>query len=450
MPPLAAFGPAIGLIVALAVTHLLLNFFAPDADQTLLPIAGMLTAIGVLMSIRSAPYVPQGDASGAKQLAFVIVGLGLCILTIWGTRDLRWLRNFKYTWAVAGIVLVGITLARAHSFSTNAPSRDVLPIGIGGFSIQPSEILKICLVVFFAGYLSENREMLAQSFYRIGPLKLPPLKHLGPLVVMLGIALLIFVGVRELGLAILIFGLFLSMLYVASNRPIYVVGSLVIFAVGAYIALHIFSYAATRVQIVGGAFDDPLGSGYQIVQGLIAFANGGIFGAGLGQGQPYIVPASNTDFVASSFGEEFGFAGVLALIALFMLLVYRGMHVALARARPVQPAHGGRPDLRLRLADAGHPRRQPQADAAHRHPAALRRLRRQLAARQLHHHRAAAAPLAANDPDARPQPRATRTLHRGAPGDPDRQAPDALARAERARGRQSNAARVPFVSISVR
>ncbi len=332
VPLIAAFGPAIGLIVALVVTHLLLNFFAPDADQTLLPIAGMLTTIGVLMSIRLGPYVPQGTASGYKQLAFAIVGLGLCVLTIWGTRDLRWLRNFKYTWAVVGIALVGITVVRAGSFSTNAPSRDVLPIGIGGFSIQPSEILKICLVVFFAGYLSENREMLAQSFYRLGPLKLPPLKHLGPLVAMLGIALLIFVGVRELGLAILIFGLFLSMLYVASNRPIYVIGSVVIFAVGAYLALHIFSYAATRVQIVGGAFDDPLGAGYQIVQGLIAFANGGIFGAGLGQGQPFIVPASNTDFVASSFGEEFGFAGVLALIALFMLLVYRGMHVAI-RAR---------------------------------------------------------------------------------------------------------------------
>ena len=332
LPPVAEFLPAIGLIAALFGTHLLLNFIAPDADQTLLPIVGMLSAIGVLMSIRLGPYVPQGVGSGAKQLGYVIIGLGFCVLTVRATRDLRWLRNYKYTWAAVGIVLVGITLVRAHSFSTNAPSRDVLTIGVGGLSMQPSEILKICLVIFFAGYLSENQEMLAQAFYRLGPLRLPPLKHLGPLIAMLGIALAIFVEVRELGLAILIFGLFLSMLYVASNRPMYVVGSLAVFALGAYAAFHVFSYAATRVQIVGSAFNDPLGAGYQIVQGLIAFAHGGIFGAGLGQGKPWIVPASNTDYVAASFGEEFGFAGVLALIGLFMLLLYRGMHIAL-RAR---------------------------------------------------------------------------------------------------------------------
>jgi cell division protein FtsW (lipid II flippase) len=224
----------------------------------------------------------------------------------------------------------------------------VLTIGPGGFSMQPSEILKICLVIFFAGYLSENREMLAQAFYQLGPLKLPPLKHLGPLIVMLGIALTIFVGVRELGLAILIFGLFLSMLYVASNRPMYVVGSLLIFVLGAILAFHVFTYAQTRVQIVSTAFSKSASTvchnadgstvpiynceGFQIVQGLIDFANGGVLGTGLGQGQPWIVPASNTDYVAASFGEEFGFAGVLALIGLFMLLVYRGMHVAL-RAR---------------------------------------------------------------------------------------------------------------------
>jgi cell division protein FtsW (lipid II flippase) len=349
LPPLAAFGPAIGLIAALLGTHIVLNIIAPDADQTLLPIAGTLSAIGVLMSIRLGPYVAQNGANlGAKQLVWVIIGLGFCLLTVWATRDLRWIRNFKYTWAAVGIALVGVTLARAHSFSTNAPSRDVLTIGPGGISMQPSEILKICLVIFFAGYLSENREMLAQAFYRLGPLKLPPLKHLGPLIAMLGIALVIFVGVRELGLAILIFGLFLSMLYVASNRPMYVVGSLAVFVLGAFLAIHVFTYAQTRVQIVSTAFSTapsqvcrnadgstvPIFNceGFQIVQGLIDFANGGVFGTGLGQGKPWIVPASNTDYVAASFGEEFGFAGVLALIGLFMLLVYRGMHVAL-RAR---------------------------------------------------------------------------------------------------------------------
>jgi cell division protein FtsW (lipid II flippase) len=333
LPPLDAFTPIFGLIAALFGAHLLLVIIAPDADQTLLPIAGMLTSIGVLMSLRLGPDIGV-PTLGLKQLAFAIAGLAVCVLTVWATRDLRWLRNYKYTWAAVGIVLVGITLLHSHSLSTNAPSRDVLNIGSGGLSFQPSEILKICLVIFFAGYLSENREMLAISNLRVGPLKLPPLKHLGPLIAMLGLALLIFLGVKELGLAILVFGLFLSMLYVASNRPSYIIGSVVAFALGALVIYRIFPYAQQRIAIVGNAFDTTppariaYNAGFQIVQGLIAFGNGGVFGAGLGLGKSWIVPFSHTDYIAASFGEEFGFAGVLALIGLFMLLVYRGMHIA--------------------------------------------------------------------------------------------------------------------------
>jgi cell division protein FtsW (lipid II flippase) len=195
-------------------------------------------------------------------------------------------------------------------------------------------LLKICLVIFFAGYLSENREMLASGGYRFGPFTLPPFKHLGPLLVMLGISLLMFMYVRELGLALLIFGLFLSMLYVASDRPMYVVTSLLLFAAAATLAFKLYPYAQTRLDLLGSAFNPDVAhnDGYQIVQGLIAFASGGVFGSGLGLGHPTIVPASNTDYIAAAFAEEFGFAGILAMIALFMLLVYRGMHIA-SRAR---------------------------------------------------------------------------------------------------------------------
>jgi cell division protein FtsW (lipid II flippase) len=336
LPPLDAFTPAFGLIAALFAAHLLLVIIAPDADQTLLPIAGMLTSIGVVMATRLGPDIGQLNL-GTKQLVFAIAGLAICVLTVWATRDLSWIRNFKYTWAAVGLVLVAITLVHAHSFSTNAPSRDVLTIGSGGLSFQPSEILKICLVIFFAGYLSENREMLAASYLRIGPFRLPPLKHLGPLILMLGMALLIIIVVKEQGLAILIFGLFLAMLYVASDRPTYVAGAIAAFALGAVAIFNIFPYTQQRVAIVGNAFEtSPVdvahGAGFQIVQGLIAFANGGVFGSGLGLGKSWVVPFSNTDYVSASFGEEFGFAGILALIGLFMLLVYRGMHTA-TRAR---------------------------------------------------------------------------------------------------------------------
>jgi cell division protein FtsW (lipid II flippase) len=336
LPPLEVFAPALGLMAALIVAHIALNIIAPDADQTLLPIAGTLASIGVIMATRLGPDVNQKDLGG-KQLAFVAIGLVICVATVRATRSLGWLRNYKYTWAFAGLVLVGVTLVNAlRNFNTNAPNRDVLSIGpgTGGLTFQPSELLKICLVIFFAGYLSENQEMLALARFRVGPFALPPLKHLGPLLVMLSVALTMIVAVRELGLALLIFGLFLSMLYVASNRPMYVVTSLILFTIGAVAAFGIFSYARARLDIMGSAFDPAVeaNQGYQIVQGLISFASGGVFGSGLGLGSPTITPAATTDYIAAAFGEEFGFAGILALIGLFLLLVYRGLSIA-AQAR---------------------------------------------------------------------------------------------------------------------
>src|SRR5512146_692774 len=297
LPAVDPFTPAIALIIALAVTHVLLNLVAPDSDQTLLPIAGTLASIGVIMALRigSSPGFDV-PSLGTKQLAWVIVGLGFCVLTVVLTRDLHWVRNFKYTWAVVGLALVGITFVNAiRHFNTNAPSRDVLAIGPGGLSFQPSELVKICLVVFFAGYLSENQDMLSAGSIPIGPVKLPPLKQLGPLLFMLGLALLIAVGIRELGLALLIFGMVLSMTYAATSRKVYVIGGLALFTVGAVIAFSVFSYARVRLNIVSNAFDPNVAtnSGYQIVQGLVAFGSGGVFGSGLGLGHPTFIPAAH-------------------------------------------------------------------------------------------------------------------------------------------------------------
>lgn len=333
LPPLAALAPSLGLIAALAGTHVLLCFIAPDSDQTLLPIAGTLASLGVLMATRLGPDLGQPDL-GSKQLGWVIAGLVACIITVRFTRSLRWLRLYKYSWAALGLVLVGVALLHARSVDFNAPGRDTLGIGPGSF--QPSELLKICLVIFFAAYLSENREILTQGGYRIGRFALPPPKQLGPLLVMLGVSLLIFVGLRELGLALLIFGLFLSLLWVASGRFSYVFGSLVLFAGGAYLAYNLFSYVRDRFAIVFTAFNpdvEPF-KGYQIVQGLIALGVGGVFGQGLGQGAPWIVPAVSTDYIASAIGEELGLAGLLAVVCLFLLLIYRGTRVAMLSRDP--------------------------------------------------------------------------------------------------------------------
>ncbi|MGH2505295.1 MAG: FtsW/RodA/SpoVE family cell cycle protein, partial [Ktedonobacterales bacterium] len=316
-----------------------LIFVAPDADETLLPIAGLLSSIGVLMALRLGPDLNQ-PSLGTKQLLFVIAGLALCVFTVWATRDLKWIRDFPYTWAIVGALLVGVTLVHAGGFNPSAPSRDVLSIGGGALSFQPSEVFKICLVVFFAGYLSENLKVLSEGGYRFGPVTLPPVKNLAPLLVVLGLALLIVVFARELGLAVLILGVFLAMLYAASSRLSYIVMLGGIFAVGAIAIFRIFSYARDRVSLITQAFDPKVYTGapplssYQIVQGLVAFGSGGVFGQGLGLSHPTFVPAATTDYVAAAFAEEFGFAGLLALIAIFMLLLYRGMRIATRSRQP--------------------------------------------------------------------------------------------------------------------
>lgn len=336
LPPLAAFTPVIGLALALYGAHFALNFIAPDADQTLLPIAGMLSALGVLMALRLGPDLGQVEL-GSKQLVFVIAGLALCVLTVWLTSDLKWLRNYPYVWVAVGGALIAVTLVHA-GFNLNAPSRDVLTIGSGGFSFQPSELFKICLVIFFASYVAQNAETLSTGGRKLGPFTLPPVETLAPLLIMLGLALALVVVARELGLAALVLGVFLAMLYAGSNRISYVIFLGAIFILGSTFVFSLFSYASARASLVTNAFDPaiyygaPPLSSYQIVQGLVAFGSGGVFGQGFGLGHPTFVPAATTDYIAAAFAEEFGFAGLLALIGLFMLLVYRGMRVA-SRAR---------------------------------------------------------------------------------------------------------------------
>jgi cell division protein FtsW (lipid II flippase) len=329
LPPLDSLVPAIGLIIALVITHVILQALLADADQLLLPLAGLLTSIGVLMALRLGPDV--GDPSlGTRQLMWAIVGLFLCIMTILVTRSTRWLRLYKYTWALLGLLLVAITLVHAlHGANFNSPTHDQLNLGPSGFSIQPSEFLKICLVIFFAAYLDENYEILAKGGPKFGPFRLPPAKQLAPLLVMLGLSLLIFVGLRELGLALLIFGIFLSMIYLGSGRLIYIISALVLFFAGAYICYLIFGYVRTRVEVAINPWPYAQDASYQIVQGLIALASGGIFGAGLGLGHPAIVPAVQTDYIFAAIGDELGLAGIIALISIYMLLVARGFAIAI-------------------------------------------------------------------------------------------------------------------------
>lgn len=342
LPTLQGLIPVIGLIAVLLSVNLLLSFSFPKADQMLLPLVGFMSGIGILMALRLGPDV--GDpALGTRQLIWVILGIIVCIITLFGLRNMHWLERYKYTWAVLGIFMVGVTLVNALHKNLNSPTHDQL--NIGPFNFQPSELLKIFIVIFFAAYLSENRDILIEGNLRIGRLSLPPLRQLGPLALMLAISLLIFLGIRELGLALLIYGIFLCMIYLGSGKLSYVITGLVIFIAFGFVGYKLFGYvqarfAAVAINVVDwqnwsqATIDFAKTGGYQIVQGLIALASGGIIGAGLGLGHPSFVPVVQSDMVFTALGEELGLAGLFAILGIYMLIIYRGYRIAVEASNP--------------------------------------------------------------------------------------------------------------------
>jgi len=339
LPTIEGLIPVLGLIAVLLGINLLLSFTFPKADQILLPLVGLLSGIGVLMATRLGPnLLPFADpALGSRQLLWVILGLVAFLVTLFGLRNMNWLRRYKYTWALLGIILVGITLAHSLRANLDSPTHDQL--NIGPLNLQPSELLKIFLVIFFAAYLSENIDIVSGGNLRLGPLRLPPFRQLGPLALMLGLALLLFLGIRELGLALLIYGIFLVMIYLGSGKISYVIGSLLIFFVLGFIGYALFSYVRSRFAVVGidvtswTAKSEDLyqktGGGFQIVQGLIALANGGIIGTGIGLGHPTFVPVVQSDMIFTALGEELGLAGLFAIIGIYLLIIYRGYRIAI-------------------------------------------------------------------------------------------------------------------------
>ncbi|HEX7736296.1 MAG TPA: FtsW/RodA/SpoVE family cell cycle protein [Ktedonobacteraceae bacterium] len=333
--------PILGFISLVLVVHIVLTIFFPKADQMIFPIVALLSGLGVLLALRTGPDAfPYDSNLGLKQLLWVTIGLVVLLITTFGLRSLNWLRRYKYTWAVLGLILVGITLGNALRVTNlDRPTHDQL--NFGPFALQPSELLKIIIVIFFAAYLSENQDVIASGGFRLGPISLPPMRQLGPLLLMLGIALALFLGVRELGLALLIYGIFLSMLYLGSNKVSYVIGGLAVFFVLGFIGYALFSYVRARFAAVGldmvgwQSWSDQTAAfardaGAQIAQGLIAISNGGIMGSGFGLGHASgLVPVAQSDMVVSVIGEEFGLAGFFAVIGFYLVLIYRGFRIAI-------------------------------------------------------------------------------------------------------------------------
>lgn len=323
----SAWQPALVLAITLLALHFWLSFIGSRADQFLLPIAGGLTAIGLVTVARLDPE------SLWRQTAWVVLGAGGAGVVLAVMSDPSWLKRYKYTWAVLGLAITAATIVLGRDPHGGGAS---LWVSLGPVTFQPGEVLKVLLVAFLAGYLDDKRELLSKASFRFGPLRLPPLPYLGPLVLMLGLTLGLLALQKDLGLALLLFGLFLAMLYVASSRLIYVWGGLASFAAGAYVIYHVFSYVQIRIRGWLDPWYDPTGGSYQMVQALLAIGNGRLLGTGLGQGQPTLVPAAVTDFPFAAIAEELGLAGAVAVIALYLILMYRGYRIALAAFDPFQ------------------------------------------------------------------------------------------------------------------
>ncbi len=308
--------------------HLLLTWRAPACDQVLLPLAGCLSGLGLVMIRRLAPNFL------AKQVLWLVLGVAAMLALVVVPRDLRWLRRYRYTWLTLGLLLVALTLV----FGVHPSGyRARLWLGSGGFYIQPSELLKVLLIAFLASYLSEKRELLSLAVYRLGPWRLPPLPYLAPLLITWGFSLFLLAWQGDLGTALLFFCAFLAMLYVTSSRSVYVWAGLILFVVGTLAVYRVFAHVRPRIDIWLDPWSDPGGRSYQIVQSLLAFAAGGVLGQGLGYGQASeYVPAVHTDLIFAAIGEELGLVGAVAVVALYALLLHRGYRLALAAADDFQ------------------------------------------------------------------------------------------------------------------
>jgi cell division protein FtsW (lipid II flippase) len=317
----------------LLVAHLVLSLSGRRTDEVLLPAVGLLGGISLLLMER-LPQSLAGNLGGlaATQLAWLLLGTAVVVGLGVTVRSDAWLRRYKYTWAAAGLGLLLLTFLLGREVNGAR-----LSIAIGPFTGQPSELLKVILVVFFAGYLSENRPLLVEESTRLGPLRLPPLPYLAPMVAMLAIALGIVVVQRDLGAALLVFLVFLLLLYVATARPSYVVLGIGAFLAGGAVLYQLFGHVQARIDVWLDPFADPTGAGYQVVQALHAFARGGIVGTGLGAGLPTIagqppIPALHTDFPLAALGEELGLIGILAILGLYLVLIERGLRIAASAA----------------------------------------------------------------------------------------------------------------------
>ncbi|HYH24411.1 MAG TPA: FtsW/RodA/SpoVE family cell cycle protein [Blastococcus sp.] len=329
-PEMAGFSAWItGLWV---VAHLAIRKWAAYADPLILPSVALLVGLGLTVIHRLDLAAGQAGSTVTRedapvQLVWATLGVALFVGLLIIVRDHRTLSRFAYTSALVGIVLLALPAVLPASISMVNGAK--IWIRVAGFSIQPGEFAKICLVVFFAAYLVDKRDVLALASRKVAGLELPRGRDLGPVLVAWLLSILVLVFERDLGSSLLLFGIFVVMLYVATERASWLLIGLGLFAGGALIAYQVFGHVRARVDTWLDPFAYVDGAGYQLVQSLFGLGTGGLFGAGLGGGRPDQVPVAKSDFIASAVGEELGLFGLVAVIVVYLVLVERGLRTSL-------------------------------------------------------------------------------------------------------------------------
>jgi peptidoglycan glycosyltransferase len=321
-------GPFLAVILGMQlVGHIALRKFAPDADGMLLPLAGLLNGLGYVFIVRLDEAAPEPAGLAGLQATWAILGMGAFVATLMFLSESRTLQRYRYT---AGLIGLGLLLLPLVPLVGQEFRGSRIWVSFGPVNFQPGEFAKLALAVFFAGYLVENRELLAVN-RSVGGMSLPDPKHLGPIIVAWGASLVIMILERDLGSSLLFFTLFVVLLWVATERAAYLAIGTVLFAAGVGFSLSMFDHVQRRIDVwldPWSPANEARGGG-QITQALFSMADGGIVGRGLNLGQPRKVPVVETDFIFAAITEEMGLLGATAILVAFLLLIGAGLRVAL-------------------------------------------------------------------------------------------------------------------------
>lgn len=312
--------PFLGVIMALLLAaHLAMRRLAPDADPILLPMVALLNGLGYVV------IAGLDEKLAGLQATWTMVGVSAFITTLLVVRRVRDLERYRYTFALIGILMLLLPLVPGLGKELGGAR---IWVGLGPVNFQPGEIAKVLLAIFFAGYLTEKRELLSIPKHHFGPVMMPDLKHLGPVLAAWGVSLVVLVAQTDLGTSLLFFALFVVMLWVATGRAAYLAVGSTLFMGGAYFAWTQFTHVQERVTTWLDPWSDFSGKGYQVAQAAFAMAFGGITGTGLGLGGDVRIPAAETDFIFAVIAEQLGLLGATAVIVTFMLIVGSGLRIA--------------------------------------------------------------------------------------------------------------------------